>query len=120
MARNVLGTELQPCSLDPVTGYFRNGLCDTCASDQGMHTACAVMTEDFLTFSRLRGNNLSEPMPGQGFPGLKPGDRWCVCLGRWVEALHAGVAPKLVLESCHASVLEFLDLELLRAHARTE
>ncbi len=117
MAKNVLGTELQPCSMDPVTGFFRNGNCDTCAEDTGQHTVCVVMTDDFLAFSKQRGNDLSTPMPEFGFPGLKSGDRWCLCLPRWVEAQQAGMAPQVYLRSTHASVLEFVDLSTLELYA---
>jgi uncharacterized protein (DUF2237 family) len=117
MARNVLGTDLVACSLHPVTGFFRTGLCDTCAEDSGMHTICARMTDHFLRFSRARGNDLITPMPAYAFPGLKAGDYWCLCLGRWLEALEAGVAPQVKLAATHASVLEFVDLEVLREHA---
>lgn len=113
MARNVLGTDLIACSSDPLTGFFRNGLCDTCGDDRGMHTICAEMTAEFLEFSRQRGNDLTTPMPQYQFPGLQPGDFWCLCLGRWVEAYHAGCAPRVKLQATHASVLEFIDLEIL-------
>ncbi|BCX47215.1 hypothetical protein HAHE_11230 [Haloferula helveola] len=114
MAKNLLGGELEPCSKDPMTGYFRDGCCHTSAEDPGMHTVCAVMTAEFLEFSRSAGNDLSTPRPEYGFPGLNPGDRWCVCLSRWAEALKAGKAPPVVLEATHASVVEFLDIETLR------
>jgi uncharacterized protein (DUF2237 family) len=117
MARNVLGGDLIPCSTDPVTGFFRNGKCDTCAEDAGMHTICARMTAEFLAFSAARGNDLSTPRLELGFPGLEPGDHWCICLGRWQEARHAGVAPPVRLEATHASALEFLELETLRQYA---
>ena len=100
-ARNVLGGELQPCSLQPRTGYFRNGCCETGPEDTGLHTVCAVMTAEFLAFSKSVGNDLSTPVPDYGFPGLKPGDRWCLCAPRWKEALDAGMAPKVVLEATH-------------------
>lgn len=116
-ARNVLGGELAPCSLDPVTGFFRNGCCETGAHDVGMHTVCAVMTEDFLTFSRLVGNDLSTPMPEYGFAGLKPGDRWCLCAPRWKEALDAGAAPQVVLEATHEETLAIVTLGVLKDHA---
>lgn len=103
--------------MDPVTGYFRNGCCDTTADDAGMHTICARMTAEFLAFSRARGNDLSTPRPEYAFPGLRPGDYWCLCLGRWMEALQAGMAPPVKLEATHASVLEFVDIEVLRANA---
>jgi len=116
-ARNVLGTELRPCSGDPVTGFFRNGCCETSAEDMGMHTVCAVMTADFLAFSRAAGNDLSTPMPQYGFPGLKPGDRWCLCAPRWKEALDAGAAPQLVLEATHEETLAIVPLGVLKDHA---
>ena len=117
MARNVIGSDLIVCSADPVTGFFRTGLCDTCGDDRGMHTVCAQMTDDFLEFSASRGNDLSTPMPAARFPGLKSGDFWCLCLGRWLESYEAGVAPKVKLEATHASALEFVDMEVLRAFA---
>jgi len=103
-----------------VTGFFRNGLCDTCADDRGMHTVCVVMTDEFLEFSAEAGNDLSTPVPEFQFPGLKAGDRWCLCMGRWIEAQKAGMAPEIVLESCHISVTEFVDLELLKKYAVEE
>ncbi|MFU8894316.1 MAG: DUF2237 family protein [Luteolibacter sp.] len=117
MAKNVLGGELQACSMDPVTGFFRDGCCHTSKEDTGMHTVCAVMTEDFLVYSRSMGNDLMTPRLEFQFPGLKAGDRWCLCLGRWVEALDAGFAPPIVLEATHASVCEFIDREVLDRHA---
>jgi uncharacterized protein (DUF2237 family) len=117
MAKNVLGGDLQACSMDPVTGFYRDGCCHTCKEDTGMHTVCAVMTEDFLVYSRSMGNDLTTPRPEFQFPGLKAGDRWCVCLGRWVEALDAGFAPPVVLEAVHASACEFIDREVLERHA---
>ncbi|MEM8868560.1 MAG: DUF2237 domain-containing protein [Verrucomicrobiota bacterium] len=105
------------CSVDPVTGFFRTGLCDTCADDHGMHTVCAQMTEAFLRYSKEQGNDLSTPMPEYQFPGLVAGDFWCLCMGRWVEAYQAGCAPKLKLEATHASVLEFVDLAVLRDYS---
>jgi uncharacterized protein (DUF2237 family) len=117
MARNVLGTELLPCSPDPLTGFYRNGCCDTGADDVGVHAVCAVMTEEFLAFSASVGNDLSTPHPEFGFPGLRPGDQWCLCADRWVQALDAGQAPRVVLESTHACVLEWATLEDLRRHA---
>ncbi|MBL8889209.1 MAG: DUF2237 domain-containing protein [Planctomycetaceae bacterium] len=116
MAKNVLGTELEECSRDPLTGFFRDGKCNTCGEDTGMHTVCVVATAEFLEFSRLAGNDLSTPMPQYRFPGLQPGDRWCVCLPRWLEALDAGVAPKLVLKATHISAIEHIDLEVLYAY----
>lgn len=117
MAKNVLGTELAECSRDPLTGFFRDGCCHTGADDAGMHTVCAVMTADFLAFTKSRGNDLSTPRPEFRFPGLNPGDRWCLCLSRWTEALEAGVVPPIVLEATHASVLEYVDRDVLEAHA---
>ncbi len=117
--RNVLGTDLQPCSYDPMTGYYRTGCCESRGDDPGMHVVCAVMTDDFLTFSRSRGNDLSTPAPQYGFPGLRDGDQWCLCAARWQEAFEAGCAPQVVLEATHVSALEFCDLDALRAHAVT-
>lgn len=116
-ARNVLGGELQPCSLDPVTGFFRNGCCETGPHDQGMHTVCAVMTAEFLAFSKAAGNDLSTPRRDLAFPGLKPGDRWCLCAPRWKEALDAGAAPQVVLESTHEETLAIVPLGVLKDHA---
>ena len=117
MANNVLGGPLAICSRDPMTGFFRDGCCNTTGDDQGMHTVCVVMTESFLVFSKDQGNDLSTPQPAYGFPGLQSGDRWCLCLGRWVEALKGNCAPQVILEATHASVAEFVDLETLREHA---
>ncbi len=117
IAKNVLGTELQPCSMKPLTGYFRDGCCTRGSDDDGLHLVCAVMTNEFLAFSVSRGNDLVTPMPHYMFPGLKAGDRWCLCVQRWKEAMEAGVAPKVVLESTHMSTLEFVDLEDLQKHA---
>ena len=117
MAKNVLGEELQACSMDPMTGYFRDGCCHTTKGDTGIHTICAVMTEDFLIYSKSMGNDLMTPRLEFQFPGLKAGDRWCVCLGRWVEALDAGFAPPVVLEATHASACEFIDREVLENYA---
>ncbi len=103
-----------------MTGFFRNGLCDTCGEDTGMHTICVQVTDAFLDFSAKRGNDLSTPAPGYHFPGLKHGDFWCLCLGRWVEAYKEGCAPRVKLEATHASVLEFLDLEMLQRFAVTD
>ena len=116
-ARNVLGQELTPCSLDPVTGFFRNGCCETGPHDVGMHTVCAVMTAEFLAFSKQAGNDLSTPRPDLGFPGLKPGDRWCLCAPRWKEALDEGAAPKVVLESTHEETLAIVPLGVLKDYA---
>jgi len=116
-ARNVLGGELAACSQDPVTGFFRNGCCETHHEDVGMHTVCAVMTAPFLAFSRAVGNDLSTPRPEYGFPGLKPGDRWCLCAPRWKEALDAGAAPQVVLEATHEETLAIVPLGVLKDHA---
>jgi uncharacterized protein (DUF2237 family) len=115
MARNVLGGELADCSHDPLTGFYRNGCCDTGSGDLGVHVVCARVTEEFLAFSQAQGNDLSSPMPG--FPGLVPGDRWCLCATRWQEALEAGVAPPIVLEATHISALEWTTLADLQRHA---
>ncbi len=116
-AKNVLGTALQTCSLDPLTGWHRDGCCRTGAGDQGLHVVCARVTDAFLEFSKRRGNDLSTPRAEYGFPGLKPGDQWCLCAARWQEAFLAGVAPDVVLEATHESALEFIDLENLKLHA---
>ncbi len=117
MASNVLGTALQGCCLDPLTGFYRDGFCHTGPGDHGLHTVCTVMTAEFLEFSAERGNDLSTPRPEMEFPGLEPGDRWCLCVERWAEALEAGQAPPVVLEATHASALEFVSFEDLMAHA---
>lgn len=117
---NVLGGELADCSLDPLTGFYRDGCCRTGGDDFGVHAVCAVMTEEFLLFSAEVGNDLSTPKPEWGFPGLVPGDHWCLCASRWVEALEAGAAPQVVLEATQAVVLEFASLADLRAHAVDE
>jgi len=117
LARNVLGGELKPCSTSPMTGFFRNGCCETSHEDVGMHTVCAVMTAEFLAYSRSVGNDLSTPMPEYGFAGLKPGDRWCLCAPRWKEALDAGAAPQLVLEATHEDTLAIVPLGVLKDHA---
>ena len=114
---NVLGEPLEDCSLDPITGFFRNGCCDTSGADQGSHTVCAVMTAEFLAFSKARGNDLSTPRPEFGFPGLKPGDRWCLCAARFLEAYQAGQAPRVRLTATHRRALEIVPLDYLREHA---
>ncbi len=116
MARNVIGGELELCSLDPLTGWWRDGCCNTDQNDYGVHTVCVVVTDEFLEFSKSVGNDLSTPMPAHRFPGLKAGDRWCLCAARWVEAKRAGVAPDVVLEATHARTLEWADLSDLEAH----
>ena len=115
--RNVLGGPLATCGMRPMTGFFRNGCCDTGPDDMGMHTVCAVMTEAFLVYSKLAGNDLSTPRPDLGFPGLLAGDRWCLCVGRWREALAAGVAPPVVLEATHEEALAVVPLDDLERHA---
>ena len=114
---NVLGGDLEPCSFDPLTGFYRDGYCRTGASDAGVHVVCAVMTAEFLEFTRSHGNDLVTPQPQWMFPGLAPGDRWCVVAERWNEALEAGVAPPVILEATHASALEFVSMAELEAHA---
>lgn len=115
--KNVLGTLLQPCSLDPLTGYTRSGSCDCHDQDAGSHTICAQMTDEFLAFSISRGNDLSTARPEYGFVGLKAGDRWCVCAARWLEASEAGFAPPVILESTHIRSLEIVSLADLKYHA---
>jgi len=119
-ARNVLGGALQPCSQAPLTGFYRTGCCETGPEDRGSHTVCAVMTAEFLAFSRSRGNDLSTPQPQFGFPGLKPGDRWCLCAPRWEEALQAGRAPLVVLAATHERSLVSCALDDLRRFAAPE
>ncbi|MCU0760246.1 MAG: DUF2237 domain-containing protein [Steroidobacteraceae bacterium] len=114
---NVFGEPLVTCSDDPVTGWYRSGCCETDAQDLGSHTVCAVMTAEFLEFSKSRGNDLSTPRPEFGFPGLKPGDRWCLCAARWLEAFEAGRAPRVHLKATHRRALEIVELARLRAHA---
>ncbi|MBS0550424.1 MAG: DUF2237 domain-containing protein [Proteobacteria bacterium] len=114
---NVLGGILLPCSTEPLTGFFRDGCCNTGREDRGLHTVCAVMTAEFLAFSKAAGNDLSTPMPQYGFAGLKPGDRWCLCAERWKEALEAGAAPLVVLEATHAVTLHVVSLTALKQHA---
>ncbi len=114
---NVLGEKLETCSTDPVTGFFRNGCCDTSATDRGSHTVCVVMTAEFLAFSKARGNDLSTPHPEFGFDGLKPGDQWCLCAARFLEAYEAGRAPRVKLISTHKKALEIVPLDHLREHA---
>ena len=116
-SRNVLGGPLALCSNDPRTGFFRDGCCNTGAEDVGIHVICARMTRAFLDFERARGNDLVTPIPEANFPGLKPGDRWCVCAGRWREALDAGVAPPVVLQATHEETLAIVPLAELRRHA---
>jgi uncharacterized protein (DUF2237 family) len=114
---NVVGGELQECSAEPRTGFYRDGCCATGPEDAGSHTVCAIVTADVLRFSRLAGNDLSTPAPHFGFPGLQPGDRWCVCAARWLEAHEAGFAPPVVLGATHARALEIVPIEALTAYA---
>ena len=114
---NVVGGELRPCSTEPLTGFYRNGCCSTGAEDLGSHTVCVVLTEEFLEFSKSVGNDLSTPRPEYGFAGLLPGDRWCLCASRWLEAHAAGHAPDVVLGATHARALELVPIELLTARA---
>lgn len=116
MAKNVLGNDLEVCGLDPLTGFYRDGYCSTGTEDSGVHTVCAVVSEEFLTFSAERGNDLTTPRPEYGFSGLRPGDRWCLCASRWAEARDAGVAPPVVLDATHARSLEWATLSELRDH----
>lgn len=115
MPKNVLGGDLQECGKVPLTGFYRDGCCNTGVEDLGVHTVCARVTADFLEFSMAQGNDLTTPRPG--FAGLHPGDRWCVCATRWQEAYEAGQAPDVVLESTHVATLEWADLDALRRHA---
>ena len=117
MARNILGGELQSCSMDPLTGFFRDGCCNTAPEDIGLHTVCTRVTAEFLEFSRSRGNDLSTPAPQFGFPGLQPGDRWCLCAARWLQAHGDGVAPRVWLTRTHKRALDTVPLQLLREYA---
>lgn len=116
-AKNVLGTDLEVCSTDPMTGFYRDGCCNTGGQDVGLHVVCIEATAAFLEFSRARGNDLSTPMPAYQFSGLQPGDRWCLCAARWKEAYDAGEAPRVHLEATHISALEYANLEELQRHA---
>ncbi len=115
--RNVYGGELEACSLDPMTGFYRTGRCSTGEEDFGCHAVCAQVTEEFLAYSKSVGNDLSTPMPAYGFPGLKPGDRWCVCAPRWKEALDAGVAPPVFLRATHEAALAYVSRSVLEEYA---
>jgi uncharacterized protein (DUF2237 family) len=115
--RNVFGESIEVCSLNPTTGFYRTGCCETGAEDVGVHTVCVEVTREFLAFSKSRGNDLSTPLPGFGFPGLKPGDRWCLCAARWQEALDAGAAPRVVLGATHEATLEIVRLADLKRFA---
>lgn len=114
---NVMGGRLTPCSRDPITGFFRNGACDTCAEDAGSHTVCAVMTKEFLAFSKYLGNDLSTPRPEFAFAGLKPGDQWCLCAARFLQAHHEGVAPQISLQSTHQRALDLVPMKVLKQYA---
>lgn len=114
---NVLGGRLSSCSRDPMTGFFRNGLCDTCPEDTGSHTVCALMTREFLAFSKYLGNDLSTPRPEFGFAGLKPGDQWCLCASRFLQAHAEGAAPQIVMRSTHQRALAIVPIEILKLYA---
>ena len=114
---NVYGEVLEPCSEDPLTGFFRDGCCNTAQEDMGMHTVCVQLTDKFLQFSKRMGNDLSTPHPEFGFPGLQAGNRWCLCATRWVQAYKAGAAPKVFMRSTHFRTLEVVDIKILKAHA---
>jgi uncharacterized protein (DUF2237 family) len=116
---NVRGGPLAPCSTDPMTGFFRDGRCNTCAADRGSHTVCAVMTEEFLALSKYLGNDLSTPRPEFRFPGLKPGDHWCLCAGRFLQAHEEGAAPRVNLDATHARATDIVPLEILEGYALT-
>jgi uncharacterized protein (DUF2237 family) len=118
--KNVFGNRLLSCSKSPMTGFYRDGCCNTGPQDHGVHTVCAVMTEEFLEFSKSKGNDLSTPRPQWNFPGLKPGDRWCLCAPRWLEAYRAGKAPKVKLEATHEKTLEIVDMNMLVSFAVKE
>ena len=115
--KNVLGTELQSCCKDPMTGFYRDGFCKTGEQDVGTHVACAIMTEEFLKYTKAKGNDLSTPRPGFGFAGLQPGDRWCLCAARFRQAHDEGCAPQVDLSSTHRRALDIVSLDILRAHA---
>jgi uncharacterized protein (DUF2237 family) len=116
MIKNILGTNLEVCSLNPITGFTRNGCCETGPEDLGQHTVCAEVTDEFLQFSKLQGNDLMTPRPEFNFTGLKQGDRWCLCASRWLEALEEGIAPPVILEATHEKALEIIDLAELKYH----
>ncbi|ELR97121.1 DUF2237 family protein [Gloeocapsa sp. PCC 73106] len=119
-AKNVLGQRLAVCCTSPLTGFYRDGRCETGPEDAGVHIVCAQVTAEFLEFSKKRGNDLSTPVPAYRFPGLKPGDRWCLCAARWKEALEAGLAPPIILEATHEALLNYISLEQLQEHALIE
>lgn len=114
--KNILGTDLIACCYEPLTGYFRDGFCRTATIDQGTHVVCAIMTNEFLNYTKSKGNDLSTPIPQWNFPGLKPGDKWCLCILRWLEAEKAGVAPKIVLNAVDDNALKYTTLELLKKY----
>ncbi len=114
---NVLGEPMSSCSNEPLTGFFRDGYCNTCREDRGSHTVCARVTEEFLSFSKSRGNDLSTPQPNFGFPGLRDGDRWCLCAGRWLEAYENDAAPRVYLKSTHRRALDIVPMDVLRRFA---
>ena len=116
MIKNILGTNLEVCSLNPITGFTRSGCCETGPEDLGQHTVCAEVTDEFLQFSKLQGNDLMTPRPEFNFTGLKPGDRWCLCASRWLEALEEGIAPPVILEATHEKALEIINLAELKYH----
>jgi uncharacterized protein (DUF2237 family) len=116
-AKNVLGGALESCSTDPMTGFFRNGCCETGPQDLGTHVVCAQVTDEFLAYTKSQGNDLSTPKPIHEFPGLKAGDKWCLCISRWKEALQAGAAPPIVLSATHEAALKVVPLEVLKEHA---
>jgi uncharacterized protein (DUF2237 family) len=118
--KNVFGSDLITCSESPKTGFYRDGCCNTGPQDKGVHTVCAIMTEEFLVFSKSRGNDLSTPMPQWNFPGLKPGDRWCLCAPRWLEAYKAGKAPYVKLEATHEKTLDVVEMDMLLEYAVKE
>lgn len=117
MEKNVLGTELKPCSFEPLTGFYRSGCCETGPQDAGVHVICAKVTLEFLQFSKWTGNDLITPRPEYQFAGLKPGDAWCLCAERWKDALEAGVAPPIILEASHEKALDYVELTVLKTHA---
>ncbi|MEL6899837.1 MAG: DUF2237 domain-containing protein [Cyanobacteria bacterium J06606_4] len=116
-SKNVLGTALESCCTSPVTGFYRDGMCQTGPQDRGVHVVCAELTEAFLSYTKAQGNDLSTPQPLYNFPGLNPGDKWCLCAARWKEAMEDGVAPPVVLASTHEAALKYVSLETLQAHA---
>ena len=116
-AKNVLGDKLQACCTSPMTGFYRNGSCETGPSDLGTHVVCAQVTEEFLNYTKSKGNDLSTPIPAYDFPGLKPGDKWCLCASRWKEAISAGVAPPIDLAATHEAALEYVSLEILQEYS---